>query len=329
MTRAEKSILIHPGFHKTGTTFLQSEVFSYEPLFRLLWCHAEADRFVVRPHDLDFDPGVGRKAISALRASAVGDRIDVVSSETLSGNLFYGLRDNAALANRLKLIFGDAKILITVRKQSSIIKSTYMMYLDMGGTMTPEEFFDQRPPYNHFAFDASMFMFDRIVEHYASLFGAENVIVMPQEVLDRDIRLFLSTLCDFCGVEAGDRIAPLTDRPRRGVGAPPAGMRLLRYANRFRGGLVNPEMRSALAPLGRLLAKVARRSILPGDGGAELSGVIFRRFGGTYADSNRRLQAFSPFDLNSLGYETAKPADPDDARGPTDHARGRRDRRVP
>jgi hypothetical protein len=310
-----KPVLIHPGFHKTGTTFMQEEIFTDKRLFHPLWEHDDVDRFAIRPHDLDFDPAEARDDIAMRRRSTPPGRIEIVSSETLSGNLFFGLRENAALAHRVKAIFENGKILITVRKQSSIIKSTYMMYLDMGGTLGPAEFFDQSPAYTHFSFDGKIFEFHKIVELYAQLFGAENVLVLPQETLDRDGDGFVATLCAFCGLEAGAPETAVRQKPRRGVGAPPAAIPLLRFANRLRGGQVNvTELPPPTAFAGKMLARLASRRLWPSGTTADLESAIKTRYAGAFAESNRRLQAFSPVDLRELGYEMPPPDEPVEAK---------------
>src|SRR5258708_38125999 len=102
-----RPLLIHPGFHKTGTTFLQREIFTDQRLFRLLWGHEEVHRYVIGPHELDFDPRAGRDAIAVLRSAGAPapGLIDVVSSETLCGTPFFGSRESAPRARGPKAIF--------------------------------------------------------------------------------------------------------------------------------------------------------------------------------------------------------------------------------
>src|SRR5437667_12441685 len=95
-------VLIHPGFHKTGTTFLQDDVFTDRRLFRVLWSHGEIDRFVVKPHDLDFDASTALHDLDARRRAASRGIVDVVSSEILCGQPFTGSRDSVTQARRLK-----------------------------------------------------------------------------------------------------------------------------------------------------------------------------------------------------------------------------------
>jgi hypothetical protein len=301
---SERPILLHPGFHKTGTTFLQSEVFTDSRLFRLLWWHDEVDRYVIRPHELDFDPRPAIEVIAEARRESRPDLIDVVSSETLSGTPFFGSRESASRAHRLKQIFGQAKVLITVRRQQSILRAMYMQYLKRGGTLSPDAFFDQPRPPDYYGFEAGLLEFHKLTELYAELFGAENVLVLTQETLERDPETFMSRLCAFYGMpDAAPRVS-LREKSKRGVSPPPGGIPLLRFANRLKGGPINPEMKTPLAPLGKFLAKVAyRQTLLFGGEKARLEAAVTSRYAGAFAESNERLQRFAPCDLKALGYE--------------------------
>jgi hypothetical protein len=305
------ALLIHPGFHKTGTTFLQRKVFTDAAVFRYAWGHEEVDRHVNRPHELDFDPAPARAAFAGLGPAPNPDLIDVVSSETLCGVPFFGSRESAARAIRLHRIFGEAKILITVRRQKSIIRSVYLQYLIQGGTLPPERFFAQNPPIDYFGFDHRVFEFHKLAEYYASLFGGENVLVLAQEGLRKDPDRFVRAVCDFCGAPAPSPAQSFKDRGGENVSPNPAGIPLLRLANRLRGGPVNPEMRGWLAPVGGLLRKAAYRqpwSFL--DHSRRLDAAIEQRFGGRFALSNGRLQALAGDDLAAFGYEMPAPEQP-------------------
>ena len=299
-----RPVLIHPGFHKTGTTFLQNRIFSDERVFRAVWSHGEIDRYVIRPHDLDFDPMPGRQDIATRRRASQPGLIDIVSSETLCGQPFTGSREAVMQARRLKDIFDGAKIVFTIRKQAFIIKAIYIQYLIMGGLLSPEEFFDRKGLYGYFSFDAHVFEFHKLVEFYAGLFGDENIIVLTQEELKKDLGAFVQKLRLFCDVADCETPISLGDKGHDGVSPPPTGIPLLRLANRFRTVAVNADAPARLPLVGRLLVNVAyRQSWLFRDQGARLDSAIHERFDGMFGASNLRLQRFAPANLRSLGYE--------------------------
>jgi hypothetical protein len=297
-------VLIHPGFHKTGTTFLQEDVFTDLGLFRVLWSHGEIDRFVVKPHDLDFDASTSRDDLDVRRRKASQGVLDVVSSEILCGQPFTGSRDSVTQARRLKAIFDNAKVVFTVRKQPAIIRATYLQYLVMGGSLSPAQFFDRQAPYGYFSFDERVFEFDRLVDTYSGLFGFDNVLVLTQEFLQRDLDGFVSSLRRFCGVGSADEAVRLGDRGRTAVSPPASGIPLIRFANRWRPSAVNANTPPRLGGLGDLLFRAAyRQKWLFRDQGRRLDQAIAERFSGRFADSNARLQRFTPCDLRAQGYE--------------------------
>ena len=68
----------------------------------------------------------------------------VVSFERFSGNPFSGGYDSKEIADRLVRVFPDARVLVIVREQRSMIVSTYKKYVREGGALPPSKF--MRPP---------------------------------------------------------------------------------------------------------------------------------------------------------------------------------------
>jgi hypothetical protein len=59
MSRPTVRPLLHVGLHKSGTSWLQNHLFAGKAGagFRTCGNENDAKRELVRPHDLDFDPG--------------------------------------------------------------------------------------------------------------------------------------------------------------------------------------------------------------------------------------------------------------------------------
>lgn len=136
-----KRLLLHVGYHKTATSWMQNCLFVPEHGYRQVARHAEVWEHVVGKHGLLFDAEEMRGAIDRGMALRQGQEIPVVSSEILSGHPFFGGIGSDVFALRLKEIAPDARILISVRHQYSALVSVYLQYLLRGGTMTPEQFF--------------------------------------------------------------------------------------------------------------------------------------------------------------------------------------------
>ena len=128
--------VVHIGYHKTATTWLQQRflpvlgdgvaVFGHEALWRDL----------IGPSQLQFKRRRCKRYVATLIAGQPG-RACVFSAERLSGNPHSGGYDAAEMADRVKAAFGEAKILILVREQVSMLVATYKQYIKKRGQAWP------------------------------------------------------------------------------------------------------------------------------------------------------------------------------------------------
>lgn len=294
-------VLLHPGFHKTGTTFLQDVVFDDARNFIQPWSRPLIAEQMIDPHELAFDVKTVRARFLAEMPATSGKAIPVLSEEGLSGNPFNGARESAAMARKLRAVFDNAKVLITVRAQRGILRATYIQYLKAYGRRPPEQFF-WPPRYPEFcAFDPDAYQFDRLVRFYVELFGARNVLVLPQELLRKDQAQFLHMLGAFVGRDLRDMRG---GKEGRNVSPGAGGMRFLRIGNRFA-----PSAFNETAPPGAswLLSTVFRSLGYRQSGlfSADVSRMaqLLDRFDGYYRESNLLLQQYCPVDLAALGFD--------------------------
>ena len=308
-----RPLLIHIGYHKTGTTFLQRHLFRIPMGFRPIMDHDAVFAEITRPHALDFRPEALRAGIAARCAEPTKAPIDVISSEILSGNPFYGGRDSADIAHRLAVALPEARILITIREQIAAIASVYMQYLRRAGRMTPADFFAEDPAIGYDGFSAAHFHYDRLVSHYRGLFGAERVLVLEQTVLASDPDAFVDRLRDFCGV-APDGIG--LPRTREAASYPESAAFILRRINHFRDGPAGP---APVVNAGRLSETAIR---LAGGGARALAArgfvadtrpirdFVTARYDGAFAASNRRLKDMLGDAVDLSGWQLAPPQTP-------------------
>ena len=203
-----KNVLIHIGLHKTGTTWLQNELFTQEnkvfsPLYssNTLRGHStlaedfifDIDRNLLSSFDDNTDVIVNNlKTIISKKESS--DKVFVMSHERLSGHPSSSGFDGSIIANRIKKIFPNGKILIVIREQVSCILSNYFQYLKEGGTKNLTNFlnvkYDGRVP----QFSENYFKYHYLIEFYQNLFGKENVLVLPYELFNKNKSLFFDEL---------------------------------------------------------------------------------------------------------------------------------------
>ena len=299
-------ILIHPGFHKTGTSFLQQSVFAEERLFNSLLSHQEAHNLLVGPSPFEFNLKDVKRRIADAACARRHGAADVISSEILSGTMFQGSRDANMIAGRLKQACPDARILLTVRSQTSLARSVYLQYIKRGGRRKVEHFFRHQPEPGYHWFSPQILQFHNLIEYYATLFGKDNVIVLPQELLKNDRSYYLRLLFEFADVQFDNEIDKRIASEAVGKSPPASGIPILRAGNLFRQTPLNPEGIARLSLIGNSLARLAFNWRV----GAEraerkLSDHIRAEVAGKYGLSNSRTQKFCPVDLSKLGYEVA------------------------
>jgi hypothetical protein len=119
----------------------------------------------------------------------------------LAGQAFSGGHDVKEIADRLKAVLPEARILAVIREQRSIIVSTYKQYVKAGGAASLRAFLEPaadeglRVP----SFDLGYFEYHHLLGYYRTLYGAGNVLVLPYEQLVGDREGFVRHVADFAG----------------------------------------------------------------------------------------------------------------------------------
>ncbi|HEX8206126.1 MAG TPA: hypothetical protein VF587_08715 [Solirubrobacteraceae bacterium] len=216
--------LIHVGFPKAGSTALSA------------WFDAHP-QLQHRPNAIagHYDAfGIAARAAS----DAPEPRWYVTSSESLSvprvsddpsvrpagevGREVPLPESRARVCRTLRDLFGDATILIVTRGFEGTILSGYSQYVKEGGHLAIAEMLAPRgrDPSGYLEYDA-------VIALYEETFGAENVIVLPYELLRDDAAAFTAALTERLGIDPGP--GPV---PARNVALSPAGLYWYRRLNR-------------------------------------------------------------------------------------------------
>lgn len=306
-------VLVHIGFHKTGSTFLQNNLFfRNDQGFASPWTvnSGEAIEHLVLTHPCRFDAAKIRHLFWEAVAKMNGEgMIPTISHEDLSGHPVKQKYYEFEVAERIHAVFPDAKVFIVVREQKSIIRSFYNQHVKQGGEFGIQYFLGdettRRPGFSPL-FRLDHLEYDLLVERYIEHFGAESVLVLPQEILARDQQLFLRKLYDFVGHPA----AVETFSNQANVSLKAATVELRRMLNAFPGKLPplwqDYESTPALWRAKNRLCRYAN-TVLPTAlhkrVDTALRQYISDRVGNYYEDSNHRLQKYVDFDLKQLGYD--------------------------
>jgi hypothetical protein len=304
------SELLHIGYHKTGTTWLQRDVFAGGVAgFALPWHRGVLNDAFVTVNDLEFSAERARALLAEHRNAPPTDgTVDVVSHERLSGNPHSGGYDSGAIASRLLATFPGARVLAVIRQQAEMVLSAYKQYVREGGAQSIDRYL--HPPHRGRArvpqFSLSYFEFDRLIACYHDLFGADRVLVLPYEQLDADPLAFVRRIAAFAGVPEPEAVTA----GRRNVGLSGTSVGVKRRFNFwFARDTVNPAApfdwprvaHGVRTRLDRLDARVPARMRRRSD--RRLESVVHAETDGRFAESNRRTAALTGIDLASLGYE--------------------------
>ena len=313
------SPLLHVGYHKTGTTWLQEAVFARpESGFHAAWPDRRTvvDEIIL-PNELHWDAAAAATGLEASRvpppdrASDAGPPVAVLYHERLGGNPHSGGHDSLCIARRLQRLFPEARVLLVVREQRSMIASWYIQHVREGGVASLGEFLRPIEPGTGRIprFDPRYFEFDHLAAAYRGLFGADRVLVLPYEWLRAEPEAFVARVRGFAGCPGPE---PRLDLSRRHASMSAAATTLSRWTNRLLvRNVVNPSPllggvleghRNTLA--GRMLDRLVPRAIMNlGRGRRER--ILEAFAAGRYDESNARLQEFCERDLRSLGYAMA------------------------
>ncbi|PIE71513.1 MAG: hypothetical protein CSA22_01415 [Deltaproteobacteria bacterium] len=302
--------VVHVGFPKSLSTWLQQYYFTERMGFDRVGNPFLLQQHVIDPWTLEFDPDTCRESLGIGRSGNPG--VPVLSSETLSGNLFCGGFDSKLLADRLKAVLGDARILILFREQRAMIRSLYSTGVSWGMPQSLERFLKPVSPRMSPGFDPAYLKYHLLVAYYRELFGHENVLALPMEGFSADPNGFLTRLSSFCGLDA-DHAAQAADLPvRRRVNRKRSVVNLTwqRLFNRLMvsspfnySGLIRD---TDIRQLRRVGTCIRRENRIPNIarrwGEKRMTRRIHQYASDTYAASNRQLQQITAVDLSAFDY---------------------------
>lgn len=179
-------VIFHVGYPKTASTWLQRKFFpqivshTYVDL-------AETNNIFVRVDSLGFDAAHVRNQFSGCNGV-------LFSSEGLVTIFKHGWDyANTFIANAQKMhaTFPQAKVLLLLRRQQSMICSAYMQHVKNGGNYSLRKFL-----YGGRSFSFDHLMYHRVIEYYDFLFGADNVFVYLYEEFNESPQLFIRKLSE-------------------------------------------------------------------------------------------------------------------------------------
>lgn len=307
------NVLLHIGYHKTGSTYLQDHFF--QPVNGFSTEIGDIRTRIVRdfvfPDNFHFDPEKMRRRYMPFVEDAEHKGLHfVLSHERLSGYPPSGGYDRILVAQRLQATFPGARVLIIIREQVSLIRSLYSQYITDGGDLTLARFLDTPEPQlgRMPGFRLEVYEFDRLIAYYQQLFGADRVLVLPFEAMFRDLSAFSRSITDFLQMPPAASLPMVVTNRRRPVPmqiTQRLGNRLLSNNELSRGAWFSiPRFPRRFGALERVF-----QTLTP----AGLEGALYARLGKRirefagehYGRSNHRTSSLIGIDLRAYGYTDA------------------------
>jgi hypothetical protein len=196
------SVLIHIGYPKAGSTYLQNWFAQHPAMFY----NPIGVTGFFNTHDISRYAEKNEKlhecfVLSSEHLSLWKGEADIVG---LRNTKVYDLEGyQHRISETLHSLYPHAKVLIVTRGYASIFPSFYSQYISGGGTLTFQEVLDEFGPYFNTAYN-----YHFIISQYRKVFGKDNVLAMPYELLRDNPAQFTSLIEEAMGIKETFQFPP-------------------------------------------------------------------------------------------------------------------------
>lgn len=201
-------VLFHLGLHKTATSSLQEDFFTHENGFlqngEKSWLLPTfVNKFCSEPTSSEELNEIGRFMLDAKSKNLT----PVISHERLSGYPYSGGYDRQSILYRIRGTELNPKLLLVIREQKAWLYSAWKQTITDTGAISLKNFVNEAPLENHSRMPGvrlEYLNYARAVTDLFSMFGKENVCVVPMEMLMSDFQQFKYRLSSCIGMDIGE-----------------------------------------------------------------------------------------------------------------------------
>lgn len=278
---------IHIGAPKTATTSLEENLYECHPEILNIgrpFRHGPPRSELCRA--LDGDPSSYAAQVRRFCEAEASTRRIVLGDDNIC-SIFVA---NKEVPAKLRAIFGDARIILTIRNQMSAIPSSYLQYSEQ------QDFSFSDWAAHHKAFLLAQYDYHGMVRAFETVFGRENIGVFLFETLTENVGDFTRPICDFIGVDANVGVE-LMSRPDRN---PRISARELLYL-RIKGKMFKNRSLGQLLP--SAIATPLLRFVQGGRGAhIQWGDALANDFAEAFRHGNRALAKQFNLDIDAHGY---------------------------
>lgn len=197
--------VVHIGLQRTGNTTLQNSLFARQDHF--VYIGKRNDLFpndrvrelitrISNQDSLEYDGARTEALLQSIRAETSPSKPVLIAAEIFS---IEGRADRRLVAERLYRLFAPAKVLIVLRAQPTIVQAIYFKHLSaLSGRIVPfETWLEQN--YGGIGFSGIHRVglnYEPLVRAYEDVFGFENVVVLPSEIMHDENSIYPKRLAE-------------------------------------------------------------------------------------------------------------------------------------
>jgi len=220
----KKQIYLHIGIQRTGTTFLQEEVFPNIKEINFVERKKEIITILMSIEQYNHEI-VSKKIYSHIQQN----KINLISEENIYCGYMWTKEDNRfEKIEKIKQFFPNAKIIFGIRGKTDLLLSWYKKYVACGGVLSFKE-------YQKKVINIENLNFWPYVKCLFEYFGEKNVYIYKFENMKKDIHSFVDGICRFLGVET-----PNFKNRKRNVGYSLYQLKMSLLINKFFKTPLNP-----------------------------------------------------------------------------------------
>jgi len=227
-------IILHIGMQRTGSTFLQEELFSNISEINRIEKNKKIYMLIknIEKHNEKNLNDMIKKEFDEYFSQ---NKINLISDENISCRMWTKEDNRYKRIYKIKHFFPNAKIIFGIRNKTNLLISWYKKYVICGGVLSFQYFKKN-------IININKINYDPYIEHLYELFGKKNVFVYKFENMKEDIHKLVNNICSFIGVKT-----PNFNNVYRNIGYSFWQLKISLLINRFFKTSFNPE---GIFPLG-------------------------------------------------------------------------------
>jgi hypothetical protein len=307
-----KAPLLHVGYPKALSSWMQNLLFKPEMGFCKILDSLTLQLFLIDPPPFSFTVDKCEEWVDKVIHETEGSEhlYPVITGEALVGHTHCGGYNAKVNADRLFELCPDARVLIVIREQKTEIRSLYKTFVIWGMPHSIGRILEPVDPNLSPQFNFDFLRYDQLVGYYQTLYGKDNVLVLPYEQFGENPEEFVRSIYAHTGQEVSEQMmVRLPFNRLMNSNQTLTNLILQRFYNMF--FLSNPFNYAGIfvSNEDRLHKRISRskRNPFPAfmdnwfeKGFASKVEVACR---GQFVESNRRLQEITGLDLGRYGYD--------------------------